>query len=72
MRLIQRFPILVLAGGGLLGYIAGEMVVEDPAIAPWIARKCRASTSGSRRSSASSIVVVGRHGLIRRRGTSEA
>src|SRR5437867_5724731 len=35
-RLIQRFPILVLAGGGLLGYIAGEMMVEDPAIAPWI------------------------------------
>ncbi len=37
MRLISRFPMLVLAGGGLLGYIAGEMVVEDPAIAPWIA-----------------------------------
>jgi YjbE family integral membrane protein len=37
MRLIARFPILVPAGGGLLGYIAGEMMVEDPAVAPWIA-----------------------------------
>jgi YjbE family integral membrane protein len=37
MRLIARFPILVLAGGGLLGYIAGEMMVEDPAVASWIA-----------------------------------
>src|SRR6202165_3380049 len=37
MRLITRFPILVLAGGGLLGYIAGEMMVEDPAVAPWVA-----------------------------------
>ena len=37
MRLITRFPMLVLAGGGLLGYIAGEMMVEDPAVAPWIA-----------------------------------
>jgi YjbE family integral membrane protein len=37
MRLTARFPILVLAGGGLLGYIAGEMMVEDPAVAPWIA-----------------------------------
>jgi YjbE family integral membrane protein len=37
MRLIDRFPVLVLAGGGLLGYIAGDMAVEDPAIAPWIA-----------------------------------
>jgi YjbE family integral membrane protein len=37
MGLIKRFPVLIIAGGGLLGYIAGEMMVEDPAIAPWIA-----------------------------------
>jgi YjbE family integral membrane protein len=36
MKLIERFPTLVLAGGGLLGYIAGELAVEDPSIAPWI------------------------------------
>jgi YjbE family integral membrane protein len=36
MRIIERFPILVLAGGGLLGYIAGDMAIEDPAIAPWV------------------------------------
>ncbi len=37
MRLIARFPVLVLAGGGLLGYIAGEMAIEDPALQSWIA-----------------------------------
>ena len=37
MKLIERFPVLVLAGGGLLGYIAGEMAVEDPVVQPWIA-----------------------------------
>jgi YjbE family integral membrane protein len=37
MRLIARFPVLVYAGGGLLGYIAGEMAVGDPAVQPWIA-----------------------------------
>ena len=37
MRIIGRFPVLVWAGGGLLGYIAGDMAIEDPAIAPWIA-----------------------------------
>src|SRR6266481_9178749 len=37
MRLIDKYPILVLAGGGLLGYIAGEMAIEDPVVAPWIA-----------------------------------
>jgi hypothetical protein len=26
----------VLAGGGLLGYIAGDMAVDDPVVKPWI------------------------------------
>jgi YjbE family integral membrane protein len=36
MRLIQRFPVLIFAGGGLLGYIAGQMGEEDPAVHPWL------------------------------------
>jgi YjbE family integral membrane protein len=36
MRLIERFPILIVAGGGLLGYVAGELIVEDSAIAEWV------------------------------------
>ncbi len=37
MRLIQRFPILVFAGGGLLGYIAVQIAEQDPAVHPWVA-----------------------------------
>jgi YjbE family integral membrane protein len=36
LKLIERFPIIILAGGGLLGWIAGKMLVEDTAVAPWI------------------------------------
>lgn len=35
--LMARFPVLVYVGGGLLGYIAGEMAIADPVIKPWIA-----------------------------------
>jgi YjbE family integral membrane protein len=36
MKLIERFPILVVAGGGLLGFVAGEMMVADTVVADWI------------------------------------
>jgi YjbE family integral membrane protein len=35
LKILVRFPILVVAGGGLLGWIAGEVIVTDPAILPW-------------------------------------
>ena len=36
MKLIERLPWLVIAGGGLLGYIAGEIAVADTAVKPWV------------------------------------
>jgi YjbE family integral membrane protein len=32
LKLMNRFPIIVTAGGGLLGWVAGEMLVTDPAL----------------------------------------
>jgi YjbE family integral membrane protein len=37
MKLIEKFPILIMAGGGLLGFVAGEMFITDVALLPWIA-----------------------------------
>jgi YjbE family integral membrane protein len=36
LRLIERFPVFVHAGAALLGYIAGETLVADPALSGWI------------------------------------
>ena len=33
---IGRFPLLVPAGGGLLGYIAGDIATTDVVVKPWI------------------------------------
>ena len=34
--LLDRFPILVMAGAGLLGWIAGHMIVTDAAVVAWL------------------------------------
>jgi YjbE family integral membrane protein len=36
-NLITRFPLFVWAGAALLGYIAAEMIVTDPAVLDWLA-----------------------------------
>lgn len=36
LRLMERFPIIITIGAALLGYVAGEMAVTDPAIMGWI------------------------------------
>jgi predicted tellurium resistance membrane protein TerC len=36
LKLMERFPIIITIGGGLLGYVAGEMAVTDPAVKGWV------------------------------------
>jgi YjbE family integral membrane protein len=36
LKLMERFPIIITLGAGLLGYLAGGMVFSDVALAPWI------------------------------------
>lgn len=38
LKVTERFPIVVWLGGALLGYIAGEMLVVDPALKDFIDR----------------------------------
>lgn len=36
LRLMDRFPVVITLGAGLLGWIAGEMIVSDVAVAPML------------------------------------
>jgi len=38
LRLIERFPFVIVLGGALLGWIAGELIATDPAAAEWMKR----------------------------------
>ena len=32
LKVMERYPIIIVAGAALLGYLAGEMLLTDPAI----------------------------------------
>ena len=34
--LMNRYPWIIWAGGGLLGYVAGDMLLEDPLVIEWL------------------------------------
>jgi YjbE family integral membrane protein len=36
LKLIDRYPVIVMLGSGMLGYIAGHMATSDPVVERWI------------------------------------
>ncbi len=36
LKLFTRFPVIILLGAGLIGWIAGGIIVTDPAITDWV------------------------------------
>jgi YjbE family integral membrane protein len=36
LNLMGRFPVIITLGAGLLGWVAGEMAISDPAVKDWI------------------------------------
>jgi YjbE family integral membrane protein len=36
VKLMDRFPVIITIGGGLIGWVAGEMLVTDPALEGWL------------------------------------
>ncbi len=41
MKLMDRFPVIVTVGAGLLGFVAGEMAVTDPTVTEYVENKAR-------------------------------
>ena len=36
LKLMDRYPVIITGGAALLGWVAGEMIITDPAIKDWI------------------------------------
>jgi len=41
LKLMERWPVIITLGAALLGWIAGEMIVSDAAIAGWLEGNAR-------------------------------
>ena len=36
LHLMERWPVIITVGGGLIGFVGGEMLVTDPALKDWL------------------------------------
>lgn len=57
--LLRRFPALVMAGAGLLGWIAGEIISSDPAVPAWTGANPHQLALYARPALAAAVVGVG-------------
>ena len=60
IRLMDRFPVVIVAGGALLGWIAGGMAVSDVAVANWFETALPASKWAGPVIGAAVVVIVGK------------
>src|SRR6185295_7674332 len=60
MKLMQRFPIIIVIGAGLLGWVAGEMAATDPVVAAWVEANAAWLHWAAPAAGALFVVVVGK------------
>jgi YjbE family integral membrane protein len=67
LKLMVRWPIIITAGGALLGWIAGEMMVTDPAIAAWVEHNAAWLEKMHFAAAAGAVIVIAAGTLLARR-----
>ena len=67
VKLMERFPSFVVIGAGLLGYVAGDMAVGDPAIRNYVEAHAHLLDQLAPITGALFVVIAGKM-LARRRG----
>ena len=70
LKLMERFPVIITAGAALLGWLAGEMMLTDPAIHRWFAEVPESAVRIAGVIGAVLVVIVGK--LLQRRARSRA
>jgi YjbE family integral membrane protein len=60
MKVMERFPIIITLGAGLLGYLAGQMLATDPALEAWFKANVPHAEIALGAAGALGVVAVGR------------
>ncbi|ACR30055.1 TerC family protein [Burkholderia glumae] len=67
LKLLDRFPVIVMLGAALLGWIAGGLIIADPALDRWPQLDAPAAGYGASIAGAILVVVAGMAWKRRRR-----
>jgi YjbE family integral membrane protein len=70
LKLLDRFPVVIVLGAGLLGWIAGGLIVNDPAGDRWPILDTPAAEYGMSVAGALFVVILGY--LLKRRNANRA
>ena len=69
LKLMDRFPWIITAGGMLLGWIAGQMAFTDPALKSYVP-ELKAWEYGAAAAGAVLVLLIGK--MVYRRSTPDA
>ena len=72
MKVMERFPIIITVGAGLLGFLGGEMLLTDPAVSQRVGEVPHGMVQVAGAAGAVLVVGLGMYFNKRRRQTQEA
>jgi predicted tellurium resistance membrane protein TerC len=70
LKVMERFPFIIVAGAALLGWLAGEMMLTDPAIPPRLGAPSENAVRLAGLVGAALVVIAGK--LLQRRARTRA
>ena len=65
LKVMERFPIIITIGAGLLGFLAGEMLLTDPAFVGWFGKSSDPTLYAAGAAGAVLVIALGK--LLSRR-----
>ena len=60
LKVMERFPIIITIGAALLGFLAGEMLLTDPAVVGWFGKMSEQTVLIAGVLGAALVVVLGK------------